>query len=197
MLVFGVQQSDSFVHTYIHIYKYIYIFIFRFFCYGLLYNIDYHFLCCTVGPCCSQYLSLDSHPTFGFLKGLHKGNEWETILMSPCFTNLPSPTTASSWRGASWVLVGLAERSDGLCFMNSFAESFGFYIHCTFLLSLCLCLVLLSRQPFYRSSLPVWFLTWTTPQIPTAHMFLVKPTESSGRPSPREVIASLFSPSQE
>ena len=72
-------------------YIYIYIFIFRFFCYGLLYNIDYHFLCCTVGPCCSQYLSPDPNPTFGFLKGLHKGNEWETILMSPVSETSPPP----------------------------------------------------------------------------------------------------------
>ena len=41
MLVSGVQQSDSVLYLYIY---------FIFFCYGLLEDIEYSYLCYTVGP---------------------------------------------------------------------------------------------------------------------------------------------------
>ena len=46
MLVSGIQQSDSVIHTYIYIYIFQILFPYR-----LLQNIKYSSMCYTVGPC--------------------------------------------------------------------------------------------------------------------------------------------------
>ena len=50
VLVSGVQQSDSVIHTYIYI---LFPILFH---YGLLQDIEYSSLCYTVGPCCLSVL---------------------------------------------------------------------------------------------------------------------------------------------
>ena len=68
MLVSGVQQTDSVIHTYICIYTYkyvyihIYIYIYIIFqtlspC-KLLQNTEYSSLCYTIGPCCLSILCI-------------------------------------------------------------------------------------------------------------------------------------------
>ena len=58
VLVPGVQQRDSVIHTHTHAHTHIYILFHIRFPYRLLQDIEYSSLCYTVGPCCFHVLAI-------------------------------------------------------------------------------------------------------------------------------------------